>query len=83
MLAPDTNAKAHDVQVAAWRRMGPAGRSRAMAELSESLRRTVRDQLAAAHPGWTREQLQLALLERLHGRELASRVLAVPRVATR
>ena len=53
--------------------MGPEGRSRAAAALSESLMRTVRDQIAAARPDWTPRQVTLALIARLHGPELAAR----------
>lgn len=70
----DTDPRAARVQIEVWRRMGPAGRSRATAELSESLMRTVRDRITAARPDWTPRQVTLALIARLHGPELAARV---------
>jgi len=44
-----------------------------MAEMSESLRKTVRDQIVAARPEWSARQVTLALVARLHGPELAAR----------
>ncbi len=73
MLPADTSPEAHLVQVEVWRRMGTSGRSRAAAALSESLLRTVRDQIAARHPDWSPRQVTLALIARVHGRELAER----------
>lgn len=73
MCPLDTRPEAHRVQVEVWRRIGPGGRSRAAAALSESLLRTVRDQLAALHPEWTARDVTLALVARLHGPELATR----------
>lgn len=73
MLPADTDPRAARVQVDVWRRMGPDGRSRAAAALSESLMRTIRDQIRAARPEWTPRQVTLALIARLHGAELAAR----------
>jgi hypothetical protein len=74
MPTSDTNPQAARVQVEVWRRMGPEGRSRAAAALSESLMRTARDQIVAARPDWTPRQVTLALIARLHGADLAQRV---------
>ncbi len=73
MTATDTDPRAARVQVEVWRRMGCEGRSRATAEMSESLRRTARDQIAAARPEWSARQVTLALVARLHGPEWAAR----------
>lgn len=73
MQPADTVLAAHRVQVEVWRRLGTAGRSRVAAALSESLLRTVRDQIATRHPEWTAREVTLALIARVHGRELAVR----------
>ena len=73
MPPADTRPEAHRVQVEVWRRMGPSGRSRAAAALSESLMRTIRDQISARHPEWTAREVTLALIARVHGPELAER----------
>jgi hypothetical protein len=69
----DTSGAAWEVQLAVWRRMGPAGRSRAAAALSESLFTTVRDQIAAEHPEWTPRQVTAAMILRVHGIEVLRR----------
>ncbi len=74
MIAADTDPRAARVQIEVWRRMGPERRSRAAAELSESLMQTIREQIRAARPEWTPRQVTLALIARLHGAELAARV---------
>ena len=73
MLLADTDPRAARVQVEVWQRMGPAGRSRAASALSESLMRTIRDQIEASRPHWTAREVTLALIARLHGAELAAR----------
>mgnify|MGYP003337155127 CR=1 FL=1 len=73
MFAADSDPRAARVQIEVWRRMGPEGRSRAAAELSEALMRTIRDQIRGARPEWTPRQVTLALIARLHGAELAAR----------
>lgn len=73
MFAADTDPRAARVQIEVWRRMGPERRSRVAAELSESLMRTIRDQIRVARPEWTPRQVTLALIARMHGAELAAR----------
>jgi hypothetical protein len=73
VIAADTDPHAARVQIEVWRKMGPEGRSRAAAELSESLMRTIRDQIRAAGPEWTPRQVTLALIARVHGAELPGR----------
>lgn len=74
MIAADTDLRAARVQIEVWRRMGPERRSRAAAELSESLMRTIREQIGVARPEWTPRQVTLAPIARLHGAELAARI---------
>lgn len=54
----------HPVQVAAWRRMGGAGRAELAAELRRNVRVWKRDALRTQHPDWTeaRTQRELALI---------------------
>lgn len=73
MLPADTHPEARRVQIEAWRRMGPSGRSRAAAALSESLLDTVRAQIAARRPEWSAREVTLALISRVHGAEIAAR----------
>lgn len=73
MLPPDTRPEARRVQLEVWRRMGPAGRSRVAAALSESLYATARAQIVAKRPDWSAREVTLALIRRVHGADLARR----------
>jgi hypothetical protein len=75
----DTESAARDAQIAAARRLGPAGRVRVAAELSEDARRISIEGERRRHPELTEEEARQNVLRRSWGAELATRV---PRVAT-
>jgi hypothetical protein len=70
----DTSADALEAQLAALRRLGPVGRVRLAAEMSEDVRRISFEGEKRRHPELTVEQARLAVLRRLWGDELAARV---------
>lgn len=73
MRPADTSEAAWRVQHDVWRAMGPDGRFRAMAALSDALYASTRADIRRKRPAWTELQVTLALVARLHGRELAAR----------
>jgi hypothetical protein len=56
MIPRDTSASAHAAQVAAIRRLGPDGRVRLAAEMSEAMRRIAVDGLLRRHPEMSRAE---------------------------
>jgi hypothetical protein len=73
-MATDTTAAAQEAQVLAARRLGPAGRLRAAAELSEDIRRISVEGVLRRHPGYSLEQARREVLARIWGEDLARRV---------
>jgi hypothetical protein len=73
-MSLDTEAAARDAQVAALRRLGPSGRLRLAAEMSEDARRISIEGERRRHPDLTEAEARRAVLRRLWGPELASRV---------
>ena len=58
-LEPDVP---HPVQVAAWRKMGAAGRAELAADLRRQARGWKRDALRAGHPDWNEGQVEAELV---------------------
>ena len=78
-MALDTDTRATTVQVAALRGLGPSGRIRLAAEMSEDARRIAIEGERRRHPGLTEAEARSAVLRRLWGPELAARVAAAQR----
>ena len=70
----DTSRAAHEAQLEALRRMGPAGRLRAGLRFSRSMIALSRAALRARNPGLDEQALKLLWIERNYGRELARAV---------
>jgi hypothetical protein len=73
-MALDTSDAAQAAQIAALRRLGPAGRLRLAAEMSEDARQIAIDGERRRHPGMTAEEARTVVLRRLWGADLAARV---------
>jgi hypothetical protein len=73
-MASDTTTAAQEAQVIAARRLGPEGRLRAAAELSEDIRRISVEGVLRRHPGYSLEQARREVFGRIWGEELARRV---------
>lgn len=74
ILISDTDAEAHDVQTAAYRRMTGAERSAIMFRLNEMARQIAAAGVRARHPGYSEEQVRRALLRLTVGDVLAQAV---------
>ncbi len=70
----DTSEDARRAQIAAARRLGPAGRVRMAAEMSEDARRIAIEGERRRHPDLGEEEARLAVLRRIWGPELTARV---------
>ena len=70
----DTDADALEAQLAALRRLGPAGRVRLAAEMSEDVRRISFEGERRRHPELTVAEARHAVLRRVWGAQLAARV---------
>jgi hypothetical protein len=70
MSSGDTTAAAREVQCAALRALGPAGRVELALEMSEQARAIAIDGIVARHAGVGPEQARARLLRRLLGAEL-------------
>src|SRR5207302_7484722 len=68
--AHDSRPEAPLAHFAVLRRMGPAGRARRGAELTETMRRILADGIRYRHPEYTEEQVWQAVLRRVLGEEL-------------
>jgi hypothetical protein len=73
-MPSDTEAAARDAQVAAVRRLGPSGRLRLAAEMSEDARSISIEGEMRRHPELTEAEARRAVFRRLWGPELAARV---------
>ncbi len=71
----DTNAYGREMQLLALRRLGPTGRVRLAAEISEDARRVSIEGERRRHPDLTAAEARLAVLRRLWGASLAARVI--------
>ena len=72
--ATDTDDGARRAQIDAVRRLGPDGRVRMAAQMSEDARRIALDGIRRRHPEYGDEQARYALMAALYGEELALRV---------
>jgi hypothetical protein len=70
----DTDTGALEAQLAALRRLGPAGRVRLAVEMSEDARRISFEGERRRHPELTPAEARLAVLRRLWGAQVAARV---------
>jgi hypothetical protein len=70
----DTDEEALAVQLATVRRLGPAGRVLAAAEMSEDARRIAFEAERRRHPELSEAEARRAVLRRLWGRELADKL---------
>ena len=74
MVRPaDTDARAHAVQLAIYRRMSGDQRSRVALELSEMVRETARAGIRARHPSYAAGDVERALRRLLYGDALVQR----------
>jgi negative regulator of sigma E activity len=73
MHARDTTPESHAAQMEAYRRLGEAGRARLAERLSDDVRQLARDGIRSRHPGYSDEQVELALRRLLYGDELFQR----------
>ena len=73
----ETDDRARAAQVAAVRRLGPSGRLRVAAEMSEDARRISIEGERRRHPELTEEEARLVVLRRMWGAEVAARVSVI------
>jgi hypothetical protein len=73
MHARDTTAESHVAQLEAYRRLGPAARSRLAARLSADVRELTRAGIRARHPEYGAEEVELAIRRLLYGDDLFRR----------
>jgi hypothetical protein len=69
----DTSAASHAVQLEVYRRLGPTGRARLAVRLSADTRHLTRSGIRSRHPGYTDEEVELALRRLLLGDALFRR----------
>lgn len=72
--AEDTTREAHEAQLAAYRRMGGAGRAAIVFRLNELARKAAESGIRDRHPGYSDEQVRLALARLRLGDELTRAV---------
>jgi hypothetical protein len=82
MFSGDTDDKARAAQIAALRRLGPSGRVRVAAEMSEDARRIAIEGEQRRHPELSASEARWVVLGRVWGPELAS-VVVPPSAAAR
>lgn len=73
-MALDTDDGARRAQMAAVRRLGPSGKLRLAAEMSEDARRISIEGERRRHPELTEEEARRVVLRRMWGAEVAARV---------
>jgi hypothetical protein len=78
MSPSDTDEKARAAQVAVLRQLGPSGRVRVAAEMSEDARRIAFDGERRRHPELSAAEVRRAVLVRLWGADLAASAFAAP-----
>lgn len=74
VMASDTTDAAREAQIAALRRLGPSGRVRLTAEMSEDARRIAIEGEMRRHPHRTEREAKRAVYAGLWGSDLADRV---------
>ncbi len=70
----DTSLAAHQVQLRAYRDMGPEARVRLAFEMSEDARAISRGGIARRHPDYGPEEIQRAFIALLHGVDVARKL---------
>lgn len=70
----DTDDAAHEVQLAAYRRLGAAGRLAAAFRLTDLTRRTAMAGIQARHPDYSSAELRRALARLVLGDDLTRQV---------
>ncbi len=78
MLSGDTDDNARAAQIAALRRLGPSGRVRLAAEMSEDARRIAVEGEQRRHPELSASEARRAVLGRMWGAALAASVVLLP-----
>ncbi|CAN5218518.1 hypothetical protein BH09MYX1_BH09MYX1_09580 [soil metagenome] len=71
MVAFDTTAQAHRIQIEALRRLGPEGRIAQAIRMSVAAREMAKSGIKKRHPEYTDDDLVRALVWLLHGEPLA------------
>ncbi len=79
MSVGDTEDGARAAQIAALQRLGPSGRVRLAAEMSEDARRIAFEGERRRHPELSPAEARRSVLERLWGEALAAKVAIAPR----
>ncbi|MBS2020600.1 MAG: hypothetical protein JST00_47540 [Deltaproteobacteria bacterium] len=74
MFHGDTDDKAREVQLAVLRRVGPSGRVRIAAQMSEDVRRIAIEGELRRNPRLSEAEARQVVLDRLWGAELAEAV---------
>ncbi len=78
MFSGDTDDKARAVQVAALRRLGPAGRVRIAAEMSEDARRIAVEGEQRRHPELSASECRRIVLRRSWGTGFVTSAVLLP-----
>ena len=73
-LPADTSPEARDLQVAAYRAMGPGRRLMEALRMSEEVRHITAAGIRARHPEWSAAEVERAVVALFLGPELAERV---------
>jgi hypothetical protein len=73
MRPRDTARKSHAVQIDVYRRLGAARRSDLAAGMSEDTRQLSRAGIRSRHPGYSDDEVELALCRLLYGDDLFRR----------
>ncbi|HEY1537727.1 MAG TPA: hypothetical protein VGF76_27090 [Polyangiaceae bacterium] len=73
-MASDTTPSARAAQLVVARRLGPEGRLRVAAELSEDIRRVSIEGVRRRNPTYTYEQARRVVMSALWGVQLSERV---------
>lgn len=76
-MSDDTHDDARQVQIAAWRRMGPSRRIELAIEMSEAALRTAVAGEMRRHPELTEQRATHAVRRRMWGADLADRAFGV------
>ena len=71
MRPADTSPNAFAYQVERYRQLGPAGRSRIAAELSDTLRQTSLAALRARHPDYSEDDIRRAFVKAVYRIDVA------------
>lgn len=70
----DTHPAAHEMQLRAYRAMGPERRTSLMFEMSEDVRRMSREAIQRRHPSYSEAEVHRAFVALLHGADIAGKI---------